>query len=169
MRRVFLYVFLLCLFCSGCKPKKNEKGCNKLVKIEIIDSCFKKVLTDYIKVFHFEGKGVYLATVSRTFDTVKYFVDISFTEQNLNTKLKNPPYYFYDIISNRIVIVNTKYEEYIKPIYEKYDCDTVLSKYLDHDTIFRWREVYLIEFSKYQDTITKQVAITKKVVRFYPY
>jgi hypothetical protein len=139
------------------------------VKIEITDSCFKKVLKDYIKAFHFEGKGVYLATVIRTSDTVKYLVDIPFTEQNLNTILKNPPYYFYDTISNRIVIVNTKYEEFIKPIYEKYDCDTVLSKYFDHDTIFRWREVYLIEFSKYKDTITKQDTITKKVVQFYPY
>ena len=163
MRRVFYYVFMLCLFCLGCKQKKNELGCDKLVKIEITDSCFKKILTDYIKAFPFKGKGVYLATIISSDDSVKYYVTTAFSEQDIKILLKQPAYYFYDTISQRIVIISTKFEKYLKPIYEKYDCDTLLSKYFDSQTTGGWKEVYLIEFAKSQDTITR------KVVQFDPF
>jgi len=163
MRKVFWGLLALFIFCLGCRQNIKKFDCEKLVKVEITDSSFKKILTEYIKAYNFNGKGIYLATIIRSNDTVKYYVDVSFTEQNLNTKLKHPPYYFYDIISDRVVIVHTKYEDYLKPIHVKFDCDTMLSKYFDDDTVFRWREVYLLEFAKWQDVITK------KDVQFYPY
>jgi hypothetical protein len=156
MKSLSYCCFVFCLLWLGCSHKTNNSNCEKLVKVEITDSCFNNILTDYIKAFPFDGKGIYLATIKSSNDTIKYYVSTVFTEQDINTLLKKTPYYFYDIINQRVVIIDTKFEKHFEPKCVKYDCDTVLKKYYDYQNIGSHREVYLVEFTKFADTLTKR-------------
>ena len=163
MRFRLFYFLIICLSWIGCAQNTNSLDCKNLEKVEITDSCFINILKDYIKAFPFEGKGIYLATIKKSGDTVEYYVTTVFTKEELSTVLKNPPYYFYNLINNRIVIIDTKFEKYIKPGYVKFDCDTLLTKYYNTQEKSGWREVYCIEFKSFSDTITR------KAIQFDPF
>jgi hypothetical protein len=163
MRITFLS-FIVCLLLIGCELKTEKQDCNKLIKIEITDSCFNRELSKYIEAFPFNGKGVYLSTIKSSNDTIKYYVTAIFTEQDLSTVLNGIPYYLYDTINQRIVIIYTKFEKHFENKYSKYECDTILYKYFDYSTnAALHKEVYCGEITKFEDTIIR------KIIHFNPF
>jgi len=164
MKKIFYVSYIFCFLSISCNQKTNNSCHEKLVKIEITDSCFKSILTDYIEAFPFNGKGIYFTTIKSSIDTTKYFIDVIFTEQDLDIALKGVPYYNYDIINQRIIIIYTKFEKHLENKFAVYECDTILNKYFDNtpDAALH-NNVYRIEFTKLKDTITR------KVIRYDPF
>lgn len=154
-------IFFICILCFSCVQKANITERGNLIKVNITDTCIKGILTKYIKSYPFDGKGVYLVKIRNFNDSVKYYVGMAFTEQQIATVLKEIPYYFYDIVNQRAVIVTTKLEKFIEPQNCVFDSDTVFQRFYDESLINR--DVYFMEFTK---TAGK---VDSKVVYFDPY
>lgn len=150
-------IFFICLsvLCISCTSKKNSIDKGRLVRINLTDTCIKSILSNYIKTYSFEGKGIYLVNLKNYNDSIKYYVGIAFTEEQVKLILKNAPYYFYEIYNDRAVIIDTKLEWFIKPQNCVFDSDTILQKYYSSD--LKSREVYFMEFTKIGNTISSKV------------
>jgi hypothetical protein len=156
-----LSILFICILCFSCVHKANITETGNLVKVNITDTCIKGILTEYIKSYPFDGKGIYLVNVRNFNDSVKYYVGMAFTEQQITTVLREIPYYFYDIVNQRAVIVTTKLEKFIEPQNCVFDSDTVFQRFYDESLINR--DVYFMEFTK---TAGK---VDSKVIYFDPF
>jgi len=148
---------------SACTSNTENYTGKKLFKVNVTDSTLRGIIKDYVRAYSFEGKGVYLVNVNNVNDTTKYYVGTVFTNKNIDLILKNRPYYLYDTISRRIVIIDTKFEEFIEPECFKFDRETILSEFLEPQGSSIKREVYFMEFKKVG------YSVSKKVIYFDPF
>lgn len=156
-----IILFLLPLSCANKTNITHMSDKGGLMRVNLADTCIKAILNDYINVYSFDGKGIYLVNIKNYDDSVKYFVGMAFNEQDLKVFLKNAPYYFYDVMNQRIVIIDTKLEKFFTPQNYVFDSDTILNKYYDNKG--RFREVYFKEFLKVGETVSS------KVIHFDPF
>lgn len=150
----FCFVFLY-MISTSCIVKTNKTYKEGLIPISLTDTCAKELLTEYIKAYPFDGKGVYLLNIMNYHDSIKYYIGVAFNQPQTSAFLKSAPYYFYDIINQRIVIVDTKLEKFIKPQNLMFESDTILQKYYDNKVKFR--EIYFMEYKKVSDSLSRKV------------
>ncbi len=143
---VIVFCFLLCGSCNNRKEIASISG--RFIKTEISDSGLNNILNNYITDFSFEGKGVYLVNIKNYEDSVKYYVGITFSKQDIDRLLKNPPYFFYSKVKGRTVIIDTKLENFLKPQCTELVSDTILNNYYENSPAWGIREVYFVEFQE---------------------
>lgn len=158
---VIVFCFLLCGSCNNRKEIASISG--RFIKTEISDSGLNNILNNYITDFSFEGKGVYLVNIKNYEDSVKYYVGITFSKQDIDRLLKNPPYFFYSKVKGRTVIIDTKLENFLKPQCTELVSDTILSNYYENSPAWGIREVYFVEFARTGNDFRR------KVVYFNPF
>lgn len=157
-RSINIGIVFYCLFCCSCNNRTDiVSSSGRFIKTEISDSGLNNILNDYITEFSFDGKGVYLVNIKNYEDSVKYYVGITFSKQDINRLLKNPPYFFYSKIKGRTVIINTKLENFLKPQCHELASDTILSNYYDNSPAWGIREVYFVEFTRTGNDFRREV------------
>jgi hypothetical protein len=119
--QLVLSYFIVCSVFWTCKSTMEKENPQKLIYATITDSTCRNIIKDYINCYPFDNKGVYIVNIKHIEDTVKLFIGIFFTEKDVNSILNKNPYYFFENINKRIVILDTQLEDFFIPQYIKYD------------------------------------------------
>jgi hypothetical protein len=141
----------------SCTSNTENYTGKKLFKVDVTDNTLRGIIHDYTKAYSFEGKGVYLININNVDDTIKYYIGTVFNKKSIDLVLKNKPYYLYDTINRRIVIIDTKLEDFILPDCSQFEKDTILSEFLESNGSRMKREVYFMEFKKVGDSLSRKV------------
>jgi hypothetical protein len=158
MTKNFLFwLNIIWLFLLSCTSNTENYTGKKLFKVDVTDNTLRGIIHDYTKAYSFEGKGVYLININNVDDTIKYYIGTVFNKKSIDLVLKNKPYYLYDTINRRIVIIDTKLEDFILPDCSQFEKDTILSEFLESNGSRMKREVYFMEFKKVGDSLSRKV------------
>jgi hypothetical protein len=169
MNKLILLIILPIIICcsrnNGQKAmitSKNEKqicindSCT-FFKINVTDKYLYEVISQYSKMYDFNGDGVILATVKQKSDTTKYYLNLLLRKDFFKKWLLDKKFVLYDTIAQRIAILYTGLESTIGSQTNEALGDTILNEYLrdyNENGIF---EIWQLEYTRIDSTITRKV------------
>ena len=153
------------LILQSCHQNSENHDCNNMINVKITDKYLIDILTTYTDHFNFNGKGIPIVTINNfNADTTKYYIGIVFRKSEILSFFPQRSYFLYDTINQRLVIINSKLENFILFPNSKCESDTILNKYFFEEngppTLI---ESYTLQYDRVDS------GLTRKVIYKFPY